>query len=94
MSSASRGSVLSLRLSDEEQRTLRAAAEARGTSVSDLVRSLVSRELNASEPIVIPTSNSASGRRSIGQGVFWHVPQSGQESGGSNGTVVTASYTH
>lgn len=73
---------------------MRAAAEARGTSISDLVRSLVSRELAPAEAGLVPTSNSTSGRPSIGQGIFWEVGQTSFDAQRANGTIVTASYTH
>lgn len=93
MSSTPRSSVLSLRLSDEEQRTLRAAAEARGTSVSDLVRSLVSRELASPALQSVTTSNATSVRPSIGQGIFWQVADAAAERGSPSGFIVTTPCT-
>lgn len=51
-----RGAVVSVRLSDEQQEQLRRLAEARGTSVSDLIRTFVAEEM---KPVARGTTVSA-----------------------------------
>jgi len=44
MAKETRGAIVSVRLSDEEQDRLRAIAEETGTTVSEVIRTLVKRE--------------------------------------------------
>jgi uncharacterized protein (DUF1778 family) len=53
-----RGAVVSVRLSDEQQDQLRRLAEARGKSVSDLIRTFVAEEM---KPVARGTTVSAAG---------------------------------
>lgn len=55
---------------------------------------MVSRELKAPEPVVVPTSSSVSAPRSIGHGIFWEMSLADGEPGATNGRIVTGSYTH
>src|SRR4051812_20480457 len=85
MAKESRDAVISVRISEEDQARLRALATARGTTVSELVRSIVLREV--SEPAAATptytstecrgpqgTTTAAARVRSADQGVFWHEP--------------------
>jgi hypothetical protein len=77
-----RGAVVSVRISEDEQARLRRLAEAQGKSVSELVRSVVVREVDgtrrsSSTVTMAPLSRSTA----IGEGVFW-TPI-------SNGTVIS-----
>lgn len=72
MSNQSRGAVISLRISGDEQDRLRRMAEERGTSVSDLVRSLVSESVGPELPVGVTVSGTPStGGSQIEHGVFW-----------------------
>jgi hypothetical protein len=82
MPKESRDAVISVRISEEDQAKLRALAAARGTSLSELVRGIVLREVN-DPPAVAATFTSTECRgpqgtttaavraQSAGQGVFW-----------------------
>jgi hypothetical protein len=82
MAKESRDAVISVRISEEDQTKLRALAAARGTSVSELVRGIVLREVN-DPPAATTTftstechgprgSTTAAARaQPAGQGVFW-----------------------
>jgi len=61
MAKEPRGAILSVRVSDDEQVLLRKMAEDRGTSVSDLVRSFVAREVGVITSETITTSTSWTG---------------------------------
>ncbi len=96
MNAAARGAVLSLRLSESEQKTLRAAADARGTSVSDMVRALVAKELapTARSARLAVTASGQPASSAVGQGVFWQAqPVTGGSRGTPGGLVTTSSLT-
>ena len=88
MSKATKGAILSLRLSEGEQMALRGLAESRGTSVSDVIRSIVAREV-APPQAPIATSSAASRPAVIGQGVFWRTSEEPSRSG----TISTSTMT-
>jgi len=82
MAKESRDAVISVRISEEDQARLRALAAARGTSVSELVRGIVLREI--SDPAAAATTYTSTECRaprgttsgatrapSADQGVFW-----------------------
>lgn len=84
MSEKSGDAVVSVRISKDAQDRLRQIAKARGTSVSDLVRSVVAREV--SEPVQPVTRVSSGTAMSTGttttsasqppvadQGFFWGI---------------------
>ncbi|GAB2457420.1 ribbon-helix-helix domain-containing protein [Xylanimonas ulmi] len=91
MGTATRGSVLSLRLSDREREALRVAAEARGTGVSELVRSMVAKELSPSPSPRGATTSGQSAPATVGQGVFWQMGTGGATASG--GRITTTSPT-
>lgn len=97
MAKESRDAVISVRISEEDQARLRALAAARGTSVSDLVRSVVLREISepaaAARTVTSTECRSRSGPAtgttrapSADQGVFWG-DQGGDTVAGSTITV-------
>jgi hypothetical protein len=82
MPKESRDAVISVRISEEDQAKLRALATARGTSVSELVRGIMLREVNdppaaattfTSTQCRAPKGSTTSVARppSADQGVFW-----------------------
>ena len=82
MPKESRDAVISVRISEEDQARLRALAAARGTSVSELVRSIVLREISDPAPPATtytsaecraPKGSTTAAPRhpSADQGVFW-----------------------
>ena len=80
MAKEARDAVISVRISEEDQARLRALAAARGTSVSELVRSVVLREIHGpatttftSDQCGAPkgTTTAAKALPSADQGVFW-----------------------
>lgn len=90
MAKEGRGTILSLRISEDEQLSLRQYAEAHGTSVSDLVRSLVHREVTPQvRSTASVTTTTVSIAHSIGQGIFWDVSLKNTDSGG---TVTICGY--
>ncbi|GEL47390.1 hypothetical protein CHO01_25060 [Cellulomonas hominis] len=95
MNAAARGAVLSLRLSESEQKTLRAAADARGTSVSDMVRALVAKELapTARSARLAVTASGQPASSAVGQGVFWQAQPVTGSRGTPGGLVTTSSLT-
>jgi hypothetical protein len=70
-----KGAVISLRVSEDEQARLREAAEERGTSVSDLVRAVVLREVNDSPTGGVVASSTATPAVDGWQGPFWNVAE-------------------
>ena len=82
-----RDAVVSLRISADEHSRLRQAAEARGTSVSALVRSVVLREVNGA-PQAVQTETMVSGAQvQAGHGIFWDVQ--GSEPAASGTLTIT-----
>lgn len=84
MAKESKAAVVSVRLSEEDQRRLRRIAETRGTTVSDLVRSAALREVSddgisrAASVTTSPTSSHAQ----VEHGLFWEgVPDDALISG-------------
>lgn len=89
MAKEARDAVVSVRISEEDQSRLRRLAAERGTSVSELVRSVVVREV--SEPPVIPrasgvtsgtatprgTTTATSPSTGLDRGFTWEVPDAG-----------------
>lgn len=83
MAKESRDAVISVRISEEDQQRLRELAAARGTSVSELVRGIVLREISdppAAGPTVtaaqcrpqrLPTTGAGTRAPSADQGIFW-----------------------
>ena len=82
MPKESRDAVISVRISEEDQARLRALAAARGTSVSELVRSIVLREISDPAPPATTytsaecrapkgSTTAAARHPSADQGVFW-----------------------
>jgi hypothetical protein len=82
MAKEARDAVISVRISEEDQARLRALAAARGTSVSELVRGIVLREIGAPESVATthpsnerrgPCGTTTAGARvqAADQGVFW-----------------------
>jgi hypothetical protein len=103
MSKEARDAIISVRISEEQQAQLKALAAARGTSVSDLVRSVVVREV--SEPMRrstgrtqattgpapvegTTTSGALTQAPGVDQGVFW---DDGFQSGISGATITVRS---
>jgi Ribbon-helix-helix protein, copG family len=89
MAKESRDAVISVRISEEDQARLRALAAARGTSVSELVRSIVLREVSTPEPVTTThpatdrggprgTTTAAARAPSADQGVFWSEQDRGR----------------
>jgi hypothetical protein len=94
MSKQPREAVVSVRISEEDQARLRQLAAARGTSVSELVRSFVVREVNeparqpassgATSGFASPTTGTTTAASLIpvaDQGVFWDVEKPSTVSG-------------
>jgi hypothetical protein len=78
-----RDAVVSLRISEEEHGQLRQAAEARGVTVSALVRTIVLREV-ASNPRAAETKTTALGAHAeAGHGIFWDAVSSANIAGGT-----------
>ena len=76
MSKEQRGAIVSVRITDEEQQRLREVALARGTSVSEVVRSVVVREMFLPEPVGPAVSAApVSSRAEVDRGIFWTSPQ-------------------
>jgi len=73
MAKEPRDAVVSLRISDEEHSRLRQAAEARGVSVSALVRTIVVREVTGGPRAVETETIASPGHSQAGQGIFWDV---------------------
>jgi len=82
MAKEPRDAVISVRISEDDQARLRALAAARGTSLSELVRSIVLREISEPAPPATTFTSaecraprgktSAAARHpSADQGVFW-----------------------
>jgi hypothetical protein len=101
MAKESRDAVISVRISEEDQARLRALAAARGTSVSELVRSIVLREIG--EPASAATTftstecrgpqgttTAAARAPSADQGVFWSDQDQGQDR--VAGATITVRY--
>jgi uncharacterized protein (DUF1778 family) len=101
MAKESRDAVISVRISEEDQQRLRALATARGTSVSELVRGIVLREI--SEPVTAArtvtgtqcrsqrvTTTATTRAPSADEGVFW-----GEEHGQATvaGATITVRYS-
>jgi hypothetical protein len=78
-----RDAVVSLRISADEHSRLRQAAEARGTSVSALVRSVVLREVNGAPHAVQTETMVSSAQVQAGHGIFWDVHGSEPVAGGT-----------
>ena len=103
MGKESRDAVVSVRISEEDQARLRELAAARGTSVSDLVRTVVLREVgevpavaatvtaSGSTPTLRSsrgsTTTSTSQNPSPGHGIFWAQEEDGAVVSGSTITV-------
>lgn len=68
-----KGAVISLRVSEDEQSKLRHAADERGTSVSDLVRAVVLREVSDEPAIGAPAISSTASTPDAWRGPFWDV---------------------
>ena len=95
MSQKPRESIVSVRISQEAQDRLRALAAERGTSVSELIRSVVAREV--SEPVQAPvtagatsgvavptgTTTAAGQAPAADQGFFWGVQSPSAVAGGT-----------
>jgi hypothetical protein len=73
MAKATRGAVVSVRMSDDEHARLRAIAEARGETLSELVRSVVVREMIRPAPSASVTMTPLSQPAALGEGVVWNV---------------------
>jgi hypothetical protein len=78
-----RDAVVSLRISDEEQSRLRQAAEARGVSVSALVRAIVIREVSGGPQAVETKTIGSPGQGRADQGIFWDVQDGMTVAGGT-----------
>ena len=77
-----RHAVVSVRISEADQQRLRRIAEARGTSVSDLVRSAALREVGDARPQAVTVTTAPAGRASeIGKGLTWDAPLGAQING-------------
>ncbi|MGV2387215.1 MAG UNVERIFIED_CONTAM: ribbon-helix-helix protein, CopG family [Thermobifida fusca] len=95
MAKESRGAVVSVRLSEQEQAQLRLVADARGTSVSEVIRSYVAQEANrlpsgdtSSTAVRDPAVYVASGVTGAGdRGVRW---MTGVESTSIGSTLVVS----
>ncbi len=85
-----RDAVVSLRISAEEQAQLRELAEARGSSVSDLIRTVVMREV-APRTAATPSSptTTSSGTRPE-EGFFWQVSEAEATSDGAGNLTLRA----
>ncbi|HEV7964459.1 MAG TPA: DUF6290 family protein [Actinoplanes sp.] len=101
MAKEARDAVISVRISEEDQARLRALAATRGTSLSELVRSIVLREI--SEPASAGatftstecrgprgTTTAAARAPSADQGVFWSDQDQGQAT--AAGATITVRY--
>ncbi len=70
-----RDTVVSVRVSTEEQTRLRKFAASRGVSISDYVRSIIAREVSpARGQNTITTTGALSRAATAGQGIFWQAP--------------------
>jgi Mobilization protein NikA len=81
-----RDAVVSLRISDDEHSRLRQAAEARGVSVSALVRAIVTREVSGGPRAVETETIGSPSQGQAGHGIFWDV-QSGMTVAGGTLTI-------
>jgi len=99
MPKESRDAVISVRISEEDQARLRALAAARGTSVSELVRGIVLREIGDPSPAATSypasecraprgTNTGATRAPSADQGVFW----SDQDRATVSGATITVRF--
>jgi Ribbon-helix-helix protein, copG family len=66
-----RRAVVSVRISEADRERLRQIADARGTSVSDLVRSAVLREAGGEPRVTTSTMVSGGKSHEIGKGLTW-----------------------
>jgi hypothetical protein len=75
MARRQRGTVVSIRITEEEQGRLRELAHARGTSVSELMRSAAMREAEPPARTSGTVSTTASTGRppEVDKGIFWDV---------------------
>jgi hypothetical protein len=76
-----RRTVVSVRISETDQQRLRRIADARGTSVSDLLRSAALREAGGGPQVVTITTASASQPCEIGRGLTWDAAPGAQIDG-------------
>ncbi len=76
-----RRSVVSVRISDADQQRLRRMADARGTTVSDLVRSAALSEAGGDRQVVTITTAPAGLMHEIGKGVTWDATPGAQVNG-------------
>jgi uncharacterized protein (DUF1778 family) len=73
--------VVSVRISDVDQQRLRRMADARGTTISDLVRSAALREAGGDQQVVTVTTAPASQTCEIGKGLTWNAAPGAQVNG-------------
>lgn len=79
-----KGAVVSLRMSEEEQAQLRQMADERGSSVSDLIRTFVSREMDAGTAATVTVTTSQTGRPTqLNEGIFWNAHEGAVIAGGT-----------
>lgn len=72
MARESRDAVVSLRISDDDHVRLRQVAAARGTSVSELLRSVIHREVQeVPATAATVTGTPVRGSRSPDEGIYW-----------------------
>jgi hypothetical protein len=76
-----RRAVVSVRISEADQQRLRRIADARGTSVSDLVRSAALREADSGPQIVTITTAPTSQPCEIGKRLTWNATAGAQIDG-------------
>jgi Family of unknown function (DUF6290) len=73
MAREQRGAVVSIRITDDEQARLRKMAHARGTSVSELMRSAAMREVEPPARMsgTVSTTASTGPPAEVDKGIFW-----------------------
>lgn len=80
MGKEARGSVVSVRISDDEQSRLRDKAEASGVSVSELIRNAALAQVRMDDDAPVGTTTTAPAGE-INKGVFWNAPEGAEVSG-------------
>jgi hypothetical protein len=74
-----RGAVVSVRISDDEQARLRARAEERGLSVSELIRNAALAQVTIED--ASPAVGTTQSGGEVGKGIFWDAPEGAEVSG-------------
>jgi hypothetical protein len=84
MTKESKGAVVSIRLTEDEQAHLRAIAVAQGTSVSEVIRRLVAASIGPGLPLGTSAPSARTGGGGIDEGVFWSA-----DAGTASGSTLT-----